>query len=275
MNNKKDYFTTGEFAKLCNVKKQTLFYYDSIGIFCPEVVDKNDYRYYSFTQLETFEVLTMLKWLNVSLKEIKTHMDNRSPETLIQLLETKKVELDNKISELEWSRKYIDAKIQITTEGMNAPLGKILFKDMPAQSLIVADYVGGNNEKAVAEAVTEHFNYCRSIGIKSAYSIGGIIPVSEVNQHTYRYSKFYTIADRSMVEESGCKDALHDAGGKYLVYYDNHGYDKVHDICLEILDYAKKNHLKLGDSFYEDVILDDLSTNGYYNYLIKISIRVL
>ena len=27
------YFTTGEFAKLCKVKKQTLFHYDDIGIF--------------------------------------------------------------------------------------------------------------------------------------------------------------------------------------------------------------------------------------------------
>ncbi|AHZ14560.1 hypothetical protein V529_05340 [Bacillus velezensis SQR9] len=26
------YFTTGEFAKLCHVKKQTLFHYDEIGL---------------------------------------------------------------------------------------------------------------------------------------------------------------------------------------------------------------------------------------------------
>ncbi len=30
------YFTTGEFAKLCKVKKQTLFHYDHIGILKPE-----------------------------------------------------------------------------------------------------------------------------------------------------------------------------------------------------------------------------------------------
>ena len=28
------------------------------------------------------------------------------------------------------------------------------------------------------------------------------------------------------------------------------------------------------DSFYEDVILDDFSVPGYYNYLVKVSIRV-
>ena len=33
MKNSKNYFTTGEFAKICGVKKQTLFHYDDIGIF--------------------------------------------------------------------------------------------------------------------------------------------------------------------------------------------------------------------------------------------------
>lgn len=31
------YFTTGEFAKLCHVKKQTLFHYDEIGLLSPEI----------------------------------------------------------------------------------------------------------------------------------------------------------------------------------------------------------------------------------------------
>ncbi|WP_418657894.1 MerR family DNA-binding transcriptional regulator, partial [Clostridioides difficile] len=37
----------GEFAKLCGISKQTLIFYDKIGIFPPEYKDKNNYRYYS------------------------------------------------------------------------------------------------------------------------------------------------------------------------------------------------------------------------------------
>ncbi|MCY8196596.1 MerR family DNA-binding transcriptional regulator, partial [Bacillus spizizenii] len=39
----KKYFTTGEFAKLCHVKKQTLFHYDDIGLFSPEIKNENGY----------------------------------------------------------------------------------------------------------------------------------------------------------------------------------------------------------------------------------------
>lgn len=39
---KKDYFTTGEFAAICGVSKQTLFYYDQQGIFCRIMWEKTD-----------------------------------------------------------------------------------------------------------------------------------------------------------------------------------------------------------------------------------------
>ena len=40
-------FTTGEFAKLCNTTKETLFHYDKIGILKPKFIKRNGYRYYS------------------------------------------------------------------------------------------------------------------------------------------------------------------------------------------------------------------------------------
>ena len=63
----RDHFTTGEFAKLCRVKKQTLFHYDDIGILSPEIVARNGYRYYSYKQLETFYMIATLKELDMPL----------------------------------------------------------------------------------------------------------------------------------------------------------------------------------------------------------------
>ena len=59
--NKQNYFTTGEFAKLVGVTKHTLFYYDKIGIFSPEIKLDNDYRYYSVFRIEVFYVISTLK----------------------------------------------------------------------------------------------------------------------------------------------------------------------------------------------------------------------
>ena len=59
--NSQIFFTTGEFSRLCNVKKDTLFHYDEIGILQPEIVRENGYRYYSINQFFLFDIITMLK----------------------------------------------------------------------------------------------------------------------------------------------------------------------------------------------------------------------
>ena len=64
------YFTTGEFAKLCGVKKQTLFHYDQIGILKPEITTSNGYRYYSVLQFDTYITIAMLKELDIPLANI-------------------------------------------------------------------------------------------------------------------------------------------------------------------------------------------------------------
>ncbi|MEA4988772.1 MAG: MerR family DNA-binding transcriptional regulator, partial [Anaerovorax sp.] len=50
----KEYLTTGEFASLCGVKKDTILYYDEIGILKPDYFAENGYRYYSPNQVMIF-----------------------------------------------------------------------------------------------------------------------------------------------------------------------------------------------------------------------------
>lgn len=153
MKKNKTYFTTGEFAKLFGIKKQTLFYYDQCGIFKPDLTGENGYRYYSYTQPETFAILVMLRELGVSIQEIKAHMDHRSPETLITLLESKKATIDERIAALTWAKGYIDKKIRETEEGIHAPVGEIITEEAPDEYFIATAYKGADDERAVAEAL--------------------------------------------------------------------------------------------------------------------------
>ena len=274
MKKNKEYFTTGEFAKIFGIKKQTLFYYDQCGIFKPDVVGENGYRYYSFTQLESFAVILMLRELDVHIDEIKAHMDHRSPKGLISLLESKISQIDDKIAYLKWSKNCIESKIRITREGISAPIDKIVFENQPDEYLVTSDYKGADDEKAVTEAVGDHFAFCHSLGLGSSYPIGAVIPRSSVTEAGYKYAQFYTAVRPEELAAAGYAGATLDQGANYLAIYDNHGYSNVHANCLKLLDYARAHNLNLGDRFYEDVILDDLSTEGYYNYLVKLSIKV-
>ena len=80
LNKNVKYFTTGEFAKLCKVNKQTLIYYDQIGLLSPIMKDSKDYWYYSLAQYDFFGVIELLKAVGMSLKDIQQYMAEKSPE---------------------------------------------------------------------------------------------------------------------------------------------------------------------------------------------------
>lgn len=48
--------TTAQFAKLHEVNKRTLHYYDEIGLFHPLTKAENGYRYYDISQSIDFEL---------------------------------------------------------------------------------------------------------------------------------------------------------------------------------------------------------------------------
>ena len=110
---KDNYFSTGEFAKLCNVNKKTLFHYDEIGLFKPEIVKENGYRSYSIYQLEIFDMIYTLRDLGVPLKEIKSFMDKRNPNSVVELFEYKTNEIENEIKLLRRKQEIMSNKMKL------------------------------------------------------------------------------------------------------------------------------------------------------------------
>ena len=88
-------FTVGEMAKLSNISKQTLIFYDRKGVFSPNYVDPdNGYRYYSADQLELLDNILILKEMGLSLEEIKSFMENRSVELALSLMREQKQKME-------------------------------------------------------------------------------------------------------------------------------------------------------------------------------------
>ncbi|MEG0392432.1 MAG: MerR family transcriptional regulator [Anaerovoracaceae bacterium] len=121
----KKYFTTGEFATLCKVTKQTLFHYDRIGILCPKIIGENGYRYYSYHQLDDFALIYSLRDLGMPLKGIKEYLDRRSPEELTRLLEEQKKAVEEKVAKLRWMGEYLEFKLKITTDAKAVEIGTV------------------------------------------------------------------------------------------------------------------------------------------------------
>lgn len=270
-NNLNNYFSTGEFAKLCNVKKQTLFHYDDIGIFSPEIKLPNGYRFYSFSQLETFNVISILKELDMPLHEIGGYLQTRNPIEYIALLEKKSIEIKNKIKKLQQMSNVINKKIDITKQCYNVDFKNIYLENLPSTYFIKTANLDIQEEKNMTVSLANHINYCRDNDIYSPYTIGGMLSIENIKNQMYsNYTYFFTQLDTN--ELSLYNHIKED--GLYLIAYHDGGYYTIDKTYWKILNFIEANNYLVKSYFYEDVLLDEFSVKGYENYLLKISVKV-
>ena len=107
MNEQDSLYTTGQFAELCGVKKQTLFHYDDIGLLKPARVDSNGYRRYSHDQYQDYLLISCLKEAGMSLAEIKDYLEEDDPQARQHTVEVRLAALDRRIAYLMNVRKIL------------------------------------------------------------------------------------------------------------------------------------------------------------------------
>lgn len=100
-------YSTGEFAKLCGVKKQTLFHYDRIGLLKPTITDERGFRRYSYSQYQDYLIIACLKEAGMPLKEISQYLSTEDEAKRGSVLETCIQQLDEKISYLKRVRQIL------------------------------------------------------------------------------------------------------------------------------------------------------------------------
>ncbi|MGL5152829.1 MAG: MerR family transcriptional regulator [Clostridium sp.] len=264
------HFTTGEFAKLMGVTKDTLFHYDKIGIFSPEVKGDNDYRYYSIYQLEVFYVISCLKELGMSLKEIKSYLDRRSPEELITLLKKEERVIDEKIIHFQKMKKVLSQKVEMTKSALSVKSGEIFLEDRDEEYLLRTEGHPFSDEKSMFISIADHYKYVDDKNIYSPSAVGCMSHYSRGIKESFDgYDYYFTTLSVDNTNYNFIRPR-----GKYLSIHHFDGYENIVDSYRKLDNYSKDNDIKLSGYFYEDILLDDLSVKGYEKYLIKISIMV-
>lgn len=267
------YFTTGEFAKLCGVKKQTLFHYDHIGILKPEIMGSNGYRYYSYLQFETYHTIAMLKNLDIPLSYIKEFLNKRNPLSFLELLKEHDKQVDRKIEELQWLKSFINGRIKITEEGIQAQHDHIQLERRPQEFYIITEYSGRSDTMDEYQAWASHLSYCHQNQIYSPYVTGGMISVKNgFTSDDYSYSHLYTKIEPDDITNSINVTII--PARTCLVIYSTKGFSPIPEMSEKLLEFAERNGYTVGDYFFEDILLDDMSMFGMDNFTVKLSLPV-
>ncbi|WP_410982018.1 MerR family transcriptional regulator [Bacillus cereus] len=129
-------FTIGEMAKMHKIAESTLRYYDEKGIFHPSIVDpQTNYRYYTIDQFSLLDTIKFLRQLNISLKEIKTYIDERNPSYALNLLEKQQEMMLKKQREIEYALAKMNHKIEMMKEAIASKTDHVTFKKLPKRKI--------------------------------------------------------------------------------------------------------------------------------------------
>ena len=105
----KNLFSIGEVAKQQNISRQTLIFYDKIGLFRPAYVDPaTGYRYYSVGQLDYLDTICIMKKIGFSLDEIKAHMKSYTIDNSIVAFRKQLDVIGRKIEELQMLKSRVE-----------------------------------------------------------------------------------------------------------------------------------------------------------------------
>ncbi len=136
---KKEY-RIAEVAEFFNISKQTLIYYDRLGLFKPYRVQKeNSYRYYSSQQFSDLRFILTLKGADFSLREIERYVQSSNRREGLEFLEEKSQRMAEGIEELIASKEAIDKKISETKRLMSEERETPVIRREKAMRILLVD----------------------------------------------------------------------------------------------------------------------------------------
>lgn len=259
-------FTTGEFAKLNNINKRTLHYYDEINLFSPNYKAANGYRYYTCFQIVQLEQILILRQIGLSISEIKKYTTNPSKDNFESLINEKKAIIDNSIKQLLLAKNFLELKSQRLSLGINAKHKVIKEITLPEEYLLVSNKISGKyDENDFIEAGRFSFRLKEELGLYDNF--GSRLSVENIYKENYKdYDCFYIRTDASKHYDE-IKPA-----GLYLTTFCIGGWNKLPEVYQELVSYANANNLLLTGYAYEEGV-NEMTLNDFEEYITYISVH--
>lgn len=267
---KENYLTTGELAHIMGITKHTLFHYDDIGLFSPEIIKGNGYRYYSIYQMETLDTILLLKDLGMPLKEIKTFLNKRSPQTILNVFQDRKKQIDIQINKLNHMKKWISSKEKKINEATSQDFSQIIIKEYP-QRYYISRKASPFNEKEIYtgtnELITEYFK----AGNHGHYEVAYFQNIHMIENHIY---DAYTHSGLILTEKPQMKNYHTLPAGQYLTAYHVGPWETINEAYERLLQYKNDFQLNTYEQFIEYYIVDNFITDNIQEYVTEISIHI-
>lgn len=266
----KNLFSIGEVSKQQNISRQTLIFYDKIGLFCPIYTDPNNgYRYYSATQLDYLDTICIMKKIGFSLEEIKTHMKSYTIDDSIFALRNQLTTIEQQIEELQMIKSRIEHRCSELEHAISIRKSSnvVTMENVKKQYLLVHDVQPPYSQDQVSIATKECFVRSFKERLPIFFQSGAIVSYKHIQQKRYtEATQVFLLIEKT----NNVQGIVELPAGQCVCTYHIGDYGSIGISYERILEYCKRNHLKIRSDSYEFAINDYLSTKNENEYITKI-----
>lgn len=266
------YMTIGDLALLYEMPKQSLIYYATSGVLEPAYIEKNGYRYFSVNEFLMLEIILNLRKIGVPSQEIKSFLQGRNTEKIIELLKQKKATCQKQADELYQTA----ADIQFVIDNINIQddliTGCFQTLQMPETTLIVSKKFDKDSSPThIPEFAKHNLEIFPKAKFRCA-ATGWIIDKDSFLAGKINHSKYYFTP---LPPNRKFSNTITKPAGLYvLLNFRGTYYSQSKDIQKRLIDYLNRNHLEMISDVYNYPLKNHWQTADYKEYLNQLTVQV-
>ena len=272
----KKFYSIGEMSDICGISKQTLRYYDSIGLIRPCRHDYNNYRYYTKNELLSVIVLKYYKQMGFKLNEMRAFFEGKMPDIHKKIsasFEIKIMELTRAKQEIEHQYVSVCGWYDLMKESISVVennITEIAIKYIePVQLLFLDDYYDKDIKSAIISL--EFANHVSSMKNKIAGPV--IINFSSFDGRMRNQPQPVRLMQRTILP---CpKECSVTFGGMMMAAcYHIGSLETIGDVYHRIRHWAERHNYLLGRESYERYVTDYWTTDNCEQHVTEVLVAV-
>ena len=258
----KQSYTIHEISKLYNIGKDSLRYYEKLGILCPKRAD-NGYRMYTSHDIYRLNVIKDMRSLGFSMAQIQEYLENRSVDNSIHMFEQELDLIEQKIEQLNQMKASIQSCLKELEKSKELVYDSFEIVQMPARKCVTLKDTF-ENEDDIDFLLTKLSSQYES----ALYSVGNCNTGLIIDVEAEQYTSVIVMGDTLKKAEYEWPQ------GTYLVCNMHGKFDRSFTQIRKMKEYLKEKNRNWAKHALELFIIDSHESSDSKEYVSQLQIRL-
>lgn len=267
---KRKYYKTGELSKIYKLGRDSLKYYEKLGLLNP-LRDTNSYRMYTLRDICNLNLIKELRTLDFSMQRIKEYLQNRNINTTKTMLKEEIFLIDEKLKELTAHRKSLRKRlssIETTLENTNFGKIELLYMHKRKALTVNSNVAFDENVDYLIQTLNEKFE--DKFYLVGNSNFGAVFDSTSISQDIFNnYKHIFCLLDEYSTNYNFIIDE-----GYYVTYTYKGDYKKTSQILPMLYKFIRSNNYTILGDPIEIYKIDIYETSIEDEYVTQVQIPV-